>query len=256
MRKTAGVEVADYIGQLRLEGPRLAAAAVAAGLDAATPSCPEWVVRDLVRHLGGVHRWATTIVSSHRREPWDVELEEVVGDWPSDATLMEWFLEGHAGLVRALCEADPLLECWTFLPARSPLMMWARRQAHETSVHRVDGELARDGPITSFPQAFAADGVDELLSCFITRRQRHSAARPDRTFRLRCTDAEGDWVVHVAPSGVETSSGPGSSDCEVAGRAMDLYLTLWNRRDPAGLSVDGDRDAFRDFLDGVHIRWS
>src|SRR5207253_6141411 len=107
--------------------------------------------------------------------------------------LIEWFLEGHAALVRALRESDPALQCWTFLPARSPLTMWARRQAHETSIHRVDGELAHDGPITSFPPAFANDGIDELLSCFITRRPRHPPARHGRTLRFRCTDAEGDW---------------------------------------------------------------
>lgn len=250
------MEVAEYISQLRIEGPRLAAAAVAAGLDAATPSCPEWAVRDLLRHLGGVHRWATTIVASQRREPWHVELEEVAGAWPSDTGLIEWFLEGHAGLVGALCDADAALECWTFLPAPSPLTMWARRQAHETSVHRVDGELAHDGPVTSFPPAFAADGTDELLSCFITRRRRHAQARPARTLRFRCADTEGDWVVHVRPDGVETLVGPGDSDCEVVGQASDLYLTLWNRRDLAGLSVGGDRDVLQEFLDGVHIRWS
>jgi uncharacterized protein (TIGR03083 family) len=134
--------------------------------------------------------------------------------------------------------------------------MWARRQAHETSVHRVDGELAHDGPITSFPPAFAADGIDELLSCFITRRRRNAQAPPARTLRFRCTDTEGDWVVHVGPYGVETNAGPGASDCEVVGRASDLYLALWNRRNLAGVCVDGDRDAFEGFLDGVHIRWS
>ena len=27
------------------------------------PTCPEWTVRQLVEHLGGVHRWATMIIS-------------------------------------------------------------------------------------------------------------------------------------------------------------------------------------------------
>jgi len=50
-------------------------------------------------------------------------------------------LLGAAGSA-ALSAAPPDLRCWTFLPAPSPLAMWARRQAHETTVHRVDAELA------------------------------------------------------------------------------------------------------------------
>ena len=57
---------------------------------AAVPTCPEWTVRDLVRHLGGVHRWATGHVAGGRTEVWAVGLDEVVGAWPDDAALAGW----------------------------------------------------------------------------------------------------------------------------------------------------------------------
>ena len=253
------MEIAEHIERLAAEGPLLAAAAASAGLDAPVPSCPEWVVRDLVRHLGGVHRWATGIVTGPRTEPWWVDLDEVVGTWPDDADLLDWFAAGHAALVRALSAADPALNCWTFLAAVSPLAMWARRQAHETAMHRVDGELATGTAITPFPADFAADGVDELLTCFIPRKGRNRmTADPPRSLRVRCTDTAGDWLVRIGPDSVTTTA-PGAhegADCVVSGPAEDLYLALWNRRSTDGMAVTGDDSVLRLFNDKVQVRWS
>ncbi len=142
------MEVAAHIDALRGEGRLMADAAANAAPDAHVPTCPEWVVRDLVRHLGGVHRWATGYVAGPRTEQWDVNLDEVVGTWPDDAELVDWFREGCESLAGALEAAPPDLECWTFLRAPSPLAMWARRQAHETAIHRVDAELAAGVALT------------------------------------------------------------------------------------------------------------
>ena len=46
----------------------MAAAVAGADPDGTVPTCPEWTVRDLVRHMGGVHRWATGFVRG-RTEP-------------------------------------------------------------------------------------------------------------------------------------------------------------------------------------------
>jgi uncharacterized protein (TIGR03083 family) len=253
------VEIAEHIARLAADGPLLTAAAASAGLDAPVPSCPEWVVRDLVRHQGGVHRWATGIVTGPRMQPWRVDLDEVVGAWPDDAGLLDWFAAGHAALVRALSDADPTLNCWTFLAAASPLAMWARRQAHETAMHRVDAELAAGRAITPFPAEFAADGVDELLACFITRPRRYPmSADPPRSLRVRCTDAAGDWLVRIGPDSVATTK-PGAddgADCLVSGLAENLYLALWNRRSTDGVAVTGDDSVISLFKDKVHVRWS
>ncbi|MGH9029357.1 MAG: maleylpyruvate isomerase N-terminal domain-containing protein, partial [Acidimicrobiales bacterium] len=50
------MEVSRHVEILRAEGKLLAGAAREADLDAAVPDCPQWQVRDLVQHIGGVHR--------------------------------------------------------------------------------------------------------------------------------------------------------------------------------------------------------
>ena len=252
------MEIAEHIDAIGRAGRQLAAAAAAAGPDAAVPSCPDWVVRDLVRHQGGVHRWATGIVAGPRTQPWDVDLDDVVGTWPADADLIGWFSDGVTRLVATLTQAKPDVICWTFLDAPSPLAMWARRQAHETSVHRVDAELAAGLPVTPVTPPFAADGIAELLTCFITRPGGRLRSDPARVLRVRCADAAGDWVVRIGPDGVRTSAGSDvtGSDCLVTGAADDLYLALWNRRPASVLVVEGDNSVLDHFLDRVHIRWS
>jgi uncharacterized protein (TIGR03083 family) len=264
------MEVADHIDALRAEGERMAAAAERTDPDAPVPTCPEWVVRDLVRHMGGVHRWATGYVAGARTEVWDVDLDDVVGTWPNDAKLGAWFRAGHAGLVDALTVAPADLQCWTFLRAPSPLAMWARRQAHETAIHRVDTELAAGGvggagpagaggALSPFQPSFAADGIDELLTCFVPRPRKKLQEPQAVSVEVRCTDCEEPpWMVVFGPEQPSTSRGysaaPSGADCVVRGRAADLYLTLWNRADPDALSVQGDDAVFRRFLDGTHIR--
>lgn len=254
------MNIDEHLVSLDDAGKRLAAAAASAGPDAPVPSCPEWVVRDLVRHQGGVHRWATGYVSVPHTEYWDIDLDEIVGSWPADSDLVEWFTEGHAALIGALRSASPDLACWSFLAAPSPLAMWSRRQAHETTIHRVDAELAAGWEPTVIPPAFAADGVDELVSCFITRPGGRLKADPARVLRITCTDISGDWLVSIGPNGVTTTHvGEGQlseSDCQISGTANDLYLTLWNRKPPTGIAIDGDAGVVDLFADGVKIRWS
>ncbi|MGN5377843.1 maleylpyruvate isomerase N-terminal domain-containing protein [Streptomyces lasalocidi] len=57
------METADFLQTLDREGRLLAAAADAAGTDAKVPTCPEWQVRDLLRHTGAVHRWAAGYIT-------------------------------------------------------------------------------------------------------------------------------------------------------------------------------------------------
>ena len=110
------VDIPAHIDALRVEGGRMADAAARTHPDDAVPTCPDWTVRDLVRHTGGVHRWATGFVRG-RTEPLDADLDEVVGTWPADAELAGWLGQGCADLADALAAAPDDLQCWTFLPA-------------------------------------------------------------------------------------------------------------------------------------------
>jgi uncharacterized protein (TIGR03083 family) len=167
----SAMEVSEHIAALQRDGELLAAAAQEAGLTSAVPSCPRWQVRDLLRHIGYVHRWAAGYVVERRKErmPDRPGEPELLAGGPPDADLLDWYRAGHAALVSALTEADPGLVCYYFLDAPSPRAFWARRQAHETAIHRVDAELAAGGPPTPAGPGFGADGVDELIMGFFGR---------------------------------------------------------------------------------------
>ncbi len=253
------MDVPTHIAAVRDEGALMAAAVAEAGPDRAVVTCPEWTVRDLARHTGGVHRWATGFVRG-RTSPLNAGLDEVVGTWPEDAELAAWLAQGCADLVAALEAAPDDLQCWTFLPAPSPLAMWARRQAHETAIHRVDAELAAGLPLSAWAPAFAADGIDELLSLFVPRRSTALHADPPVTLMVRCADIDASWLLRLDEHGVATSPVTGSdgntADCTVTGEAGDLYRALWNRAGSEDLTVADERAVLGQFSEGVRIRWS
>lgn len=250
------MDVAEHISELRRQGELLAAAAARVELDTPVPTCPEWRVRDLVRHVGGVHRWAATYVAESRTERMDQDdVERMMASWPGDDRLIDWFREGHLELVRVLEEASPDVACWSFLLAPSPLAFWARRQAHETAIHRADAE-SPGAILRPFSPAFASDGIDELLFGFVSRPRGRLIADPARTIHVRSTDADADWFVHIGPERVEVSRHGDEGDCAVRGSASDLYLLLWNRLTADGLQVEGDRSLLDLWRESVQIRWS
>jgi len=252
------VETLEHITALERDGALLATAADRAGLDAMVPPCLPWRVRDLLRHLGFVHRWAADYVSQAREEMTDEPTEdELLLAGPGDAELLGWFRDGHAELVAALRSADPRLRCWTFLPAPSALAFWARRQAHETAIHRADAESAA-GEVATFPAPFAADGIDELIMGFWARGR----ARADRptSLQIRATDTGGEWLVELG-AGTAERRRAAAADCTLAGPASDLYLRLWNRPPRDGLDADriavgGDPGVLRLWHDLMKVTWS
>jgi uncharacterized protein (TIGR03083 family) len=187
--------------------------------------------------------------------PSEAEENEYFDSAPADDELIEWFRAGHVALVQALENAPADLACWSFLPAPSPLAFWARRQAHETAIHRADMECAT-GSITPYPPDFAADGIDELLLGFASRPGGRLRSETLRTLSLQATDADRDWLVRILPEGIQVRLEVSAADCTVRAGASDLYLLLWNRRTPEGLDVHGDADLLDLWRQMVRIRWS
>lgn len=236
----------NHIDALDVAGKALADVAVVVGADAEVPTCPGWRVRDLLRHTTMVHRWATGFVaegyaSFHPADPEpDLDGEE----------LLAYFREGHTRLVSALRAAPASLECWTFMPGASPLAFWARRQAHETTVHRADVESALPshdpGPVDP---VLATDGIDELLRSFHARERSRVRTPEPRILRVRATDTGDVWTVRLSPEPPRTDHGTVGeqvpADCELSGPADRLYLTLWNRLPEDAVSVAGDASLAR-----------
>src|SRR5262245_6184275 len=287
-------DVPGYVGALRSQGELLADAAQRAGLAAVVPSCPGWTVRDLLRHTGYVHRWATGFVAEGQTRPDGASEEEILSQGPDDAELPGWFRAGHTTLVRALGAAAPDLNCWAFLPAPSPLAFWARRQAHETAIHRADAEQAAAdmagqsrGTVgqpastgqsastgqrasaagyaatangTSFEPRFAADGVDELVMGFLARSIKGGNwAALGGSLAIHADDSTAggaDWLIAGGQDAPGVSRGTGRADCEVTGPASELYLMLWNRGPADRLQVTGDPGILAAFGRALQITWS
>jgi uncharacterized protein (TIGR03083 family) len=258
------VEISAYIDALDRDGALLADAAQAAGLRAGVPGCPGWRVRDLVRHQAYVHDWAARHVRDRLPGLIDDEITEsdILERPPADADLIAAYRAGHAALVATLGDADPDVQCATFMPAPSPLAFWARRQAHETAVHRYDAQSAAPGgppaPADAFDPAFAVDGIDELIMCFAPRRRyRARDGGAERTLTVRALDAAGRWHVRLTDGGTEVSRDDPAADCTLEGTAAGLYAFLWNRCDAAraGLTITGRRPVLAAWSDSVRVRW-
>ncbi|WP_035861274.1 maleylpyruvate isomerase family mycothiol-dependent enzyme [Cryptosporangium arvum] len=249
------MRIDDYVDVLRRDGEALSRAAERAGPDAAVPTCPGWQVRDLLAHLGGVHRWAAALVTTRRPDPFGAADEKRFFDAPADDALLGWFSDGHRDLVRTLTDADPALHCWTFFAAPSPLAFWARRQAHETAIHRADAEAAT-ASAPDWEPGFAADGIDELLHGFLARRAARITADPAVSLALAADDVDAAWTVQLTPSGLLVDAGAHPPTLTLTGRASDLYRLLWNRSGSERLVVRGDLDALETWRHRVAINWT
>ncbi len=225
-------------------------------LGAPVPSCPGWDLRELLRHLGGVHTWATTYVIDPRSEPIRESLEDQVGGWPDERDLLAWFHSGGRRLAQAIADADPNLSTWTFLEAESPLLHWARRQTHETAIHRVDAELAAGAPSVPFAAEVAGDGIDELLTAFITRPRRGPRHPTPVVLEIATTDDGQVWTVEFDDDSCRTRVGRSAgADLAVSGDADAVYRWVWNRIDHDALEMRGDTSVAVAWRETVQVKW-
>ena len=217
------------------------------GLDPNVPTTPGWTVRDVIAHLGQVHRQKAHIV----RESLVDEAPDTL-DPPADADLLEWFDDGVHELTSVLAAADPSKHVYTWHSPDQSVGFWIRRMAHETLIHRVDAELGH-GSHTPVDAALAADGIDEVLDVFMSGYPPWAeVTRSDVIVRLI---SEGwnwnarllSWTGTSPNSGREFTDEPGlelvdngakpNAVIRGAGDAMDLFL--WGRGSADGLAVDG-----------------
>lgn len=228
------MRVQEHLRALDEAVDAFATAATSVALESPVPTTPDWDVRQLVAHQGLVHRWATAHL---RDERVDVEATEREGLESPDP--VSWLRSGAAHLVRVLEEAPDDLPGRVFLAdAPPPRMFWARRQCHETTIHAVDALSAALG---RYPRAadtwitrdIALDGIDELLTGFLPRPSSRLRAEDPLTIAVLPEDADQRWLVAISDQQPVTTRGLGDEDADVvlAGSAVALYLTLWNRSD-------------------------
>lgn len=249
MSQGAGVStlgLADYQRLIESSAAGILAGLDRSGPDATVPSCPEWTVSELVDHVGQIHLWATAIVLGGGPK------SETTGVEPG-GDLAGWYAGCAARLVEALRGTDPAAEAWNFGPESAKVAgFWSRRQAHETSMHRVDAELAA-GDAAVYEPELEADGVAEVFEVMFPRMVARGvlpdlaapvavglAGRPER------------WLVEPVSDGIPriTAGEDRGAATSITASAGDLVLLLWNRRDPAevALSIEGDRAVAEGFL--------
>ncbi len=227
----------SFLAAVEVDSTRVLELARSGDLSESIGHLPRWKRRDLVAHLGGVHRWATEIVNTSSMDGPGSRKSKLDG-----VELCDWFEEGAEALVAALESKDPHGPCPNFNPGSEKVFSWwARRQAHETAVHRWDME-ASFGETRPIDSALAADGVDEFLDVFVRTRGKQTL---DTTLVLTTSNPGRSWTLRPAekPGRIDVIAGRDSgAEAEVVGDAEAMLLALWGRLGvgAADLDVQGD----------------
>ncbi|GHH16257.1 hypothetical protein GCM10018780_58520 [Streptomyces lanatus] len=154
-----------------------------ADLSATVPTCPDWSLEQLVRHMGGALRWVELMVRTRSQEEIPEKTVPLHGgpDEQGDpAALDAWLAETGELVVAALREAGPDAKVWGWAGGHTA-GFWARRMTHEITIHRADAALTAGQPYEVAPD-IAADAIDEWLQ-IIEWAQRTLPYDPARDLR-------------------------------------------------------------------------
>lgn len=263
--------VEQHVSHLRAALDCFVADAGTAGPEARVPTCRAWTVRKLVAHQGMVHRWARANLRGEKCHPasWKAEGQQM-------ADPLSWLADGAADLIATLEAVPDDVRARVFLKdAPAPRLFWARRQCHETTIHAVDALAARLGrfPLpedTNLTDDVALDGIDEVLTGFVTRGSSSFAGVDPVHVLVRPTGHDRSWSVLVrdgtavttrlppgdgraANQGVPVGAGSVAQVC-LDGAAVGLYLALWNRT--TADAVDDPQEFLAMWREHVRVRWS
>ncbi|WP_425829419.1 maleylpyruvate isomerase family mycothiol-dependent enzyme [Streptomyces fractus] len=230
------LSVTPYLACLAADFEHLKAAATSAPT-AQVPSCPDWTVTDLVRHVGQVyaHKTQAILAAAPGAEP----------EWPPKGTADE---EPFALLDRAYAELRAAIEAHapqdpsgTWYAPDQTVGFWIRRMAQETVIHRIDAELAAGGPVSPVPDDLAIDGIDELLKVFTAYAvtewsdyfREPLATSPGRSYEVRAEGGQpATWRIRTTADPaftVEDDKATGATDVVLSGPPAALLRDLWNR---------------------------
>ncbi len=251
----------QYVTVVEQQTAALRADAADCSMADPVPTCPGWTVADLVRHHGGVCRWAAGIVAGGRTANLsDAELESVLAAPAGRDELLSWYSDGAAALIEALRTADDGPALVFLRDAPPPRLFWARRCAHESTVHRVDALSAGLGHLPTAAAAdidteLAVDGIDELLLGFVPRRSSSLRADEPITITVAPTDADRAWSVAIGTGTPVTSTTvEPDPDAVLSGTAAALYLGLWNRGDE--IAEHGPAPVLGLWREKVRVSWT
>ncbi len=222
--------------------------------DTPVPTCPDWTLRQLLRHVGRGNRWAAQIISDRLSQ--ELDPRQVRDGKPPDDPqgAIEWLNGGAALIVKAVDQVGSEARVWTFLGPR-PAGWWIRRRANEVAVHRADAAIAL-GADYDLPLELAADAISEWLerTCVEAKRHHRVPLAFGQSVHLHATDdglgPTGEWTLVNDEDGVGWSHDHGKGSVALRGPAKDLLLAITGRRTPAdlGLEVFGDTEVWDKML--------
>ncbi|HWC35236.1 MAG TPA: maleylpyruvate isomerase family mycothiol-dependent enzyme [Mycobacteriales bacterium] len=226
---------AELVTAVRREGEALLAAA-RSGTDAAVPTCGDWTVADLARHVWQVYANVSLYVAT-RATARPERLPEMPAGDP-----VELLAAQLDELVAALSGTEPDTPVWTWvLDAPDAAIFWARRMAHESAVHRFDAQNAH-GIRQPIDADLAADGIDELIDIIVPRvYSRDHLDGPSGSVALRASDGE-SWLLELSPDGVRRSEVMEAPQVTATGSNSALLLALYSRVPWTSLELSGDTD--------------
>lgn len=201
--------------------------------DSPVPSCPDWNVRDVVEHVGGLHRWAEAhvrLLSTRRIRGRELDL-----GIPADpAAWGSWLTDGITKLVTTLRDSDPDAEVWAW-GSDKHARFWGRRMLFETTIHRADLELAK-GTAPEVEARVAADGIDEFLdnlphAAYFAPQVKELRGTGER-IRFQATDLDIRWTIALFPDGLDWHHSSDEANVRVEASAPDLLLFVYGRKGP------------------------
>lgn len=222
--------------------------------DTPIPTCPDWTIKQLFRHVGRGNRWAAQIVADRRDEALDPR-EVRDGRPPDDPdAAVDWLNDGAQLILDSVDAVGAHTPVWTFIGPR-PAQWWIRRRVHEATVHRADAAIAL-GTDYWLTAEVAADGIDEWLDRIVVEANTESSPLDaGQTLHLHATDdglgAAGEWTITATDDGVAWSHSHGKGDAALRGSAKDLLLAIVRRQPAAdgGIEVFGDAAVWDGWLD-------
>ncbi|MBD8504987.1 maleylpyruvate isomerase N-terminal domain-containing protein [Hoyosella sp. G463] len=252
------VPAEHLIAVLRAEGDRIAATSPGA-LALPVPTISGWTVENVVRHTAKVHSWVLAALRLPASAPMpDPSAMPVM---PRGEACIEAYRDAVTQLADDLARRDPDQPTTTFLGPRA-VAWWARRQAHEATIHRFDIAYALNAagggsPDDADPVA-AADGIDEWCQVMIPRAiAKGSTVCADldgRSVHIHGTDTDrAEWMIRFADGQAAATYEHAKGDVALRGRAQDLLLALWRRDSLDKLAIHGDRAAAEILTAGIRV---
>lgn len=240
-----------WLSALRAEGAAfLAAVSEPDTLTRPVPSCPDWTVGDLSRHLGGFyHRIRLHAGVGGASDRWPALAVPDEAPAADDPAVVTWFAEQLAGILAHLESLDPDLPTFNWAPRPRVAAFWHRRAAHETAVHRWDAQVSTKLP-EPIESKLAGDTVAECLDTFLPAGRRR-VTDVDGLVRLAATDLGQHWYVRLRGERIALLDTDDvlEAGATATGSASDLALALWGRVPFDVLEVSGNTALF----DGIRI---